>query len=167
MRIYSISSTTVYPSTNGLLAIGEGQRASEPLLLPDERYTRNDGTMSSFFAPFFDDLAIEGGTPQTDGSYGPTNNGIWYQITETGVTFEYDLVRLGEAGDGFLFTVGYRWDTPGVAVYTYYKVGSEEDNGVSAAVGMQGGKFYIRLLLDVIRSFANEMQLMRMVGIVG
>jgi hypothetical protein len=123
-----------------LLLIGEGNKANEPLRMPDERVARNDGIMSSFYAPFWDDLGVEGGTPQTDGSYGPTTNGIWYQTSNTDVTFEYDLDRPGEPGNNFHFTVAYTFATPGVAVYRYYAVGNAADNGASAAVGMQGSK---------------------------
>ncbi|SMQ55053.1 unnamed protein product [Zymoseptoria tritici ST99CH_3D7] len=138
MRIYAVESVQVFPSCNGLLSIGEGTKAFEPLDMPDERVVRNDGTMNSFFAPFWDDLGVEGGAPQEDGSYGPTNNGIWYQETATGVTFEYDLSRSGEPDNSFHWTVAYTFATPGVAVYTYYQLGNAADNGISAGVGMQG-----------------------------
>ncbi|SMR60264.1 unnamed protein product [Zymoseptoria tritici ST99CH_1E4] len=138
MRIYAVESVQVFPSCNGLLSIGEGTKAFEPLDMPDERVVRNDGTMNSFFAPFWDDLGVEGGAPQEDGSYGPTNNGIWYEETATGVTFEYDLSRSGETDNSFHWTVAYTFATPGVAVYTYYQLGNAADNGISAGVGMQG-----------------------------
>jgi hypothetical protein len=89
-------------------------------------------------APFWDDLYIYGNATPAQG--------IWYQFGNggTNVTVEYYLGRAnaGSNGSVYHFTVGYSTSTPGTVIYTYYATGGG-NNGVNAAVGVQGGKSFL------------------------
>lgn len=129
MRMYSARDTWTYASTNGYISLesGSSQYSNQPF--PASNIPANA------VAPFFDDLYLVGDSkPQT---------GIFYEISDTAVTYEYYLNRGGNNGvvdtsEVFHFTVAYDSTQPGIFTYTYYEMG---DNGQYAAVGMQGSKF--------------------------
>ncbi|KXT14759.1 hypothetical protein AC579_7809 [Pseudocercospora musae] len=125
MVIYGNSDTQTFAATNGYISLGQGSQAYEAERLPSIHVP------PATIAPFFDDLAVFGGqTPM---------QGIFYQLFDDGVTYEYYLFRSGVAGELYHFTVEYKYATPGVFVYTYYNVGNG-NNGQFASVGMQGNQ---------------------------
>lgn len=72
-------------------------------------------------------------------------DGIFYQFNaaQTAITYEYYLERVGDASYKYHFTVAYDSSIPGIFTYTYYSAGGSTDNGVYAAVGMQGGESFL------------------------
>ncbi|KAF7196141.1 hypothetical protein HII31_02542, partial [Pseudocercospora fuligena] len=125
MVIYGNSDTQTFAATNGYISLGQGSQAYEAERLPSIHVP------PATIAPFFDDLAIFGGqTPM---------QGIFYQLFDDGVTYEYYLFRSGVAGELYHFTVEYKYANPGVFTYTYYNVGNG-NNGRFASVGMQGNQ---------------------------
>ncbi|KAK4960559.1 hypothetical protein LTR10_003455 [Elasticomyces elasticus] len=127
MRIYSVSSSNAFASTNGYISILYGQAQYQTQALPNSHIPNNT------VVPWLDDLYISGSaSPQ---------QGIFYQANDTGVTFEYYVGRYqGTASQIYHFTVDYLVANPGVFVYTYYMTGGTADNGIHAAVGVQGVK---------------------------
>ncbi|KAK5690427.1 hypothetical protein LTR97_012295 [Elasticomyces elasticus] len=127
MRIYSVSSSNAFASTNGYISILYGQAQYQTQALPNPHIPNNT------VVPWLDDLYISG-------SASP-RQGIFYQANDTGVTFEYYVGRYqGTASQIYHFTVDYLVANPGVFVYTYYMTGGTADNGIHAAVGVQGVK---------------------------
>ncbi|EME77747.1 uncharacterized protein MYCFIDRAFT_84845, partial [Pseudocercospora fijiensis CIRAD86] len=125
MVIYGNSDTQTFAGTNGYISLGQGSQAYEAERLPSIHVP------PATIAPFFDDLAIFGGqTPM---------QGIFYQLFDDGVTYEYYLFRSGVAGELYHFTVEYKYAKPGVFVYSYLSVGNG-NNGQFASVGMQGNE---------------------------
>lgn len=132
MVLYSKSSVNTYPSTNGILSIISGtSQFQNAETLPTDQVTEADNTtpLTALF-PFWDDLAIPDFT-------GASDYGIYYQLSDTGVMYEYYLTRPGQE-IVFHFTVGYTYSTPGVATFTYYAL---DDPGTYSTVGSQGCKF--------------------------
>ncbi|KAK1056656.1 hypothetical protein LTR74_014769 [Friedmanniomyces endolithicus] len=127
LRIYSVQNATAFASTNGYISLLNGQAQYQAQSFPDSHIPNNT------VAPWLDDLYIFGAaSPQ---------QGIFYQVNSAGngVTFEYYVGRYqGAAGQVYHFTVDYSTLRPGVFVYTYYATGGSGDDGVHAAVGMQG-----------------------------
>ncbi|KAK0337257.1 hypothetical protein LTR94_005165 [Friedmanniomyces endolithicus] len=127
LQIYSVQNATAFASTNGYISLLNGQAQYQAQSFPDSHIPNNT------VAPWLDDLYIFGAaSPQ---------QGILYQVNSAGngVTFEYYVGRYqGAAGQVYHFTVDYSMLRPGVFVYTYYATGGGGDDGVHAAVGMQG-----------------------------
>ena len=134
LHIYAQTSQQTYASTNGYLSIIEGSSQYEAIPFPADNLPNNT------VAPLFDDLYLYG-----DAS---PKQGIWYQVNsaQTSVEFEYYLQRAGNDGPPYHFTISYDSSSPGVFTYTYYSVGPSSDDGVYAAVGMQGSKCPIFIL---------------------
>ncbi|KAK3630809.1 hypothetical protein LTR56_017226 [Elasticomyces elasticus] len=125
MRIYSVSSSNAFASTNGYISLLYGQAQYQTQALPNSHIPNNT------VVPWLDDLYISG-------SASP-RQGIFYQANDTGVTFEYYVGRYqGTASQIYHFTVDYLVANPGVFLYTYYMTGGVADNGINAAVGVQG-----------------------------
>ncbi|KAK5729630.1 hypothetical protein LTR17_011817 [Elasticomyces elasticus] len=125
MRIYSVSSSNAFASTNGYISLLYGQAQYQTQALPNSHIPNNT------VVPWLDDLYISG-------SASP-RQGIFYQANDTGVTFEYYVGRYqGTASQIYHFTVDYHVANPGVFLYTYYMTGGVADNGINAAVGVQG-----------------------------
>jgi hypothetical protein len=78
-------------------------------------------------APFFDDLIKNADN---------LDEGIFYEITSTTVTYEY---RLGRGGTYELYhwTISYDTTVPGILTYRYYDVGQDQGSA-SANIGIQG-----------------------------
>lgn len=114
---------------NGYISLLTGSVQYQAQPFPDVNLPNNT------FAPFFDDLIIYGGqTPQ---------QGIFYQIQGTAVTYEYYVSRAGTQGSIYHFTIKYDSASAGIFTVQYYSTGSSSDpqaNGAAASVGMQGGK---------------------------
>lgn len=131
MVLYGRSSVNTFASTNGVLSIlfGTGQYENAATL-PTSQVTEGDNeTPLTALFPFWDDLAIPEGT---------SDYGIYYQLSDTGVTYEFYLTRTGQMVL-FHFTVEYTYSNPGVAVFTYYEM---DDPGDVATVGAQGCKCF-------------------------
>lgn len=77
--------------------------------------------------PFFDDLIVEENN---------LDQGIFYQITGTSVTYEYRMGRSGTA-EIYHFTVTYDSAVPGAFVYKYFEVGGSQ-GAADADIGIQG-----------------------------
>ncbi|KAI6845208.1 hypothetical protein KC327_g7703 [Hortaea werneckii] len=123
ISLYAQADTLVHASTNGYLSIlaGSSQYQVEPF--PDSHIPANS------VAAFFDDLYLVGSSdPQ---------QGIFYALGSTNVTFEYYLGRNG-TDQIYHFLVDYDSATPGVFVYTYLQTGGASDMGIYAGVGTQG-----------------------------
>ncbi|KAI7624602.1 hypothetical protein KC343_g6913, partial [Hortaea werneckii] len=123
INLYAQADTLVHASTNGYLSIlaGSSQYQVEPF--PDSHIPANS------VAAFFDDLYLVGSSdPQ---------QGIFYALGSTNVTFEYYLGRNG-TDQIYHFLVDYDSATPGVFVYTYLQTGGAGDMGIYAGVGTQG-----------------------------
>ncbi|KAI7220945.1 hypothetical protein KC333_g2055 [Hortaea werneckii] len=123
INLYAQADTLVHASTNGYLSIlaGSSQYQVEPL--PDSHIPTNS------VAAFFDDLYLVGSSdPQ---------QGIFYALGSTNVTFEYYLGRNG-TDQIYHFLVDYDTTRPGVFVYTYLQTGGANDMGIYAGVGTQG-----------------------------
>lgn len=129
MVLYGRSSVNTFASTNGVLSVVFGTAGYQNAdTLPTTRATDGDNvTPITALFPFWDDLAI----PEGDSEYG-----IYYQLSDTGVTYEYYLTRTGQRVV-YHFTVEYTYASPGLAVFTYYEM---EDPGTYATVGAQGSK---------------------------
>lgn len=130
MVLYSKSSVNTFASTNGFISIIDGatQYQNDGTLPTDQVTEADNETPLSALFPFWDDL----NKPAGEDDYG-----IYYQLSDTGVTYEYYLTRLGQLVV-FHFTVEYTYSNPGVAVFTYYEM---DDPGDSSTVGSQGCKF--------------------------
>ncbi|KAI7283080.1 hypothetical protein KC345_g3140 [Hortaea werneckii] len=123
INLYAQADTLVHASTNGYLSIlaGSSQYQVEPF--PDSHIPANS------VAAFFDDLYLVGSSdPQ---------QGIFYALGSTNVTFEYYLGRNG-TDQIYHFLVDYDSTRPGVFVYTYLQTGGTGDMGIYAGVGTQG-----------------------------
>jgi len=142
MNLYGSTSRLVFPSSNGYIGLNRGSSQFQVRQFPNSAIPENT------VAPFFDDLML----------YGNKNprQGLYYQI-EGGskVTFEWYVGRSAQlpANQTMLsqsiyhFTMAYDSAVPNTFVYTYYQMGNasmgdEGVNGASAAVGMQGCKFF-------------------------
>lgn len=128
MYIYSTPSQKTYFSTNGFLTIDVGSAQYQVQQFP------TDYLPTSAVAPLWDDFYLyrAGGQPQ------PTQ-GMWYQLSEAGVVYEWYVARASQPSVVYHFTLGYNYTSPGVFEYRYYLTGGTE-NGAYASVGMQGGK---------------------------
>jgi hypothetical protein len=64
------------------------------------------------------------------------DQGIFYEYTNTTVTYEY---RLGRGGtyETYHFTASYDTTAPGIFIFRYYAVGQDQGSG-SANIGIQG-----------------------------
>ncbi|RMY90444.1 hypothetical protein D0861_03683 [Hortaea werneckii] len=123
ISLYAQADTLVHASTNGYLSIlaGSSQYQVEPF--PDSHIPANS------VAAFFDDLYLVGSSdPQ---------QGIFYALGSTNVTFEYYLGRNG-TDQIYHFLVDYDSTRPGMFVYTYLQTGGASDMGIYAGVGTQG-----------------------------
>ncbi|KAI6848354.1 hypothetical protein KC332_g7430 [Hortaea werneckii] len=123
INLYAQADTLVHASTNGYLSIlaGSSQYQVEPF--PDSHIPANS------VAAFFDDLYLVGSSD--------AQQGIFYAVGSTNVTFEYYLGRNG-TDQIYHFLVDYDSATPGVFVYTYLQTGGTSDMGIYAGVGTQG-----------------------------
>lgn len=130
MVVYGKSSVNTYASTNGFLSIIDGatqyQNDGE---LPTTQVTEadNETPLSALF-PFWNDLS----KPE-----GLNDYGIYYQLSETGVTYEFYLSR-PEQDNVYHWTVDYAYANPGVFSFDYFEM---EDPGDLATVGAQGCEY--------------------------
>ncbi|KAI5361748.1 putative chitin-binding, type 1, Endochitinase-like superfamily [Septoria linicola] len=125
LELYGSRFTTLFASTNGVIAFGEGTAQYENQRLPTE-------FVPPFaLAPFWDDQAMYGNADPP--------HGIYYQADDTGVTVEFYLSRAYVDNLMFHYTVSYSFANPGVYVFSYFDVDSaNNDLGKYATVGMQG-----------------------------
>lgn len=70
--------------------------------------------------------------------------GMWYQLSDVGVMYEWYVGRAGDDNATYHFTMGYNYSSPGVFVFSYLLTGLMEEgaDGTFASVGMQGRKSY-------------------------
>lgn len=127
VQLYTTSDGTLYPSTNSFISLLIGSQQYQAAELPTPDIPANS------FVPFFDDLAINADVDPLQG--------VFYSIGETGVTVECYVSRASDPNVIFQFNVEYDTAVPGVAVYSYYRVGASTDNGLFASVGIQGDEF--------------------------
>ncbi|KAK4497226.1 hypothetical protein PRZ48_011676 [Zasmidium cellare] len=127
MTIYTTSSPRTYFSTNGFLALLAGSSQYQVQQLP------TPWLPNATVLPLWDDLFV-----YRQGGQTPTQ-GMWYQLSDDGVVYEWYVARAGVEATIYHFTLSYNYTTPGVFEYRYYLTGGEEE-GAYASVGMQGRK---------------------------
>ncbi|QIX00741.1 hypothetical protein AMS68_006258 [Peltaster fructicola] len=123
MTMYSVTSPQTYASTNGYISMSNGSSQYQANPLPFS------GIPNTTVCPLFDDLYLRGNASPTQG--------IFYQISSTGVTYEYYIGTVNSTTAIAHFTVGYSTTTPGVFTYTYYNI-ENGGNGATSVIGSQG-----------------------------
>ncbi|GAB7353922.1 hypothetical protein MBLNU459_g4266t1 [Dothideomycetes sp. NU459] len=125
MKIFSMSDTATFPSTNGLLALGSGSAQYLAAPLPDPSIP------PSTACPYFDDLYLY--AARADGE------GIYYTLdaANTTVLYEWVLSR-GGTDERYLFSAFYDSAAPGVLTFQYAQTGGAGNQGATASVGVQG-----------------------------
>lgn len=128
LTLYGQTYTTSYPSTNGLIGFGAGSTSYMTDTMPD-------ATLGiAALAPMWTDQFAAG-------AYQQPTQGIFYQNTTSGITWEFYLQNMNDASRIWHYTVAYSFANAGVFTYTYYSVGSGY-NGDPGVVGMQGCKCF-------------------------
>jgi hypothetical protein len=103
-------------------------------------------------SPFWDDLMIAQ----------DTNQGVYYEVIDETVTFEWLLSRSGNSSDLYQFQLLYNSAQPGIVKYRYFATGN---GGSTASIGVQGCELHPkslssnlnrnRMLVDLF--FANRL----------
>ncbi|CAK3989655.1 uncharacterized protein RCC_04503 [Lecanosticta acicola] len=121
---YTQTFTKTYPGINGLLGFGAGSSQYAPDAMPDANLAIPAA------APIWTDQLVQG-------DYASPRQGIYYQLDDAGVGFEWYTITGGDPSHAYHYTARYNYSLPGVVSYTYYNVGNGYD-GNPGLVGIQG-----------------------------
>ncbi|GAM86302.1 hypothetical protein ANO11243_043140 [Dothideomycetidae sp. 11243] len=148
MTIFGASSSTVFPSSNGLLTFNVGSTQYDAAPLPDSRFA------SAVIEPWFDDLYIyasrrSDASTTTSGS-SPLYEGVYYSTTATQLNVTYILSRAGTY-ESYIFSILYTTTMPGIFGVSYTATGgagslvadgggtdaTKSNDGATAGIGVQ------------------------------